>query len=88
MAPAGAQWELLEGVARETGAILSLSRCGRGILTRPLDGHSGPAGAFHALLPAAARRQSWLLKACEGLIDFADTYVGAGRASDGNRMRP
>src|ERR1035437_3914642 len=31
----GAQWELPGAVARETGAILSLSRCGRGILTPP-----------------------------------------------------
>src|SRR5664280_2773367 len=39
----GVQWELPGAVERETGAILSLSGCGRGILTPPCRGAMGIA---------------------------------------------
>src|ERR1035437_4023382 len=46
----GVQWDLPRAVARETGAILSLSRCSRGILTPPRRRAFWPGGG-----PSCAR---------------------------------
>src|ERR1035437_4785771 len=56
----GAQWELPGAVERETGAILSLSGCGRGILTPPRRRAFWPDGGPSCTLPD--RREAAVLQ--------------------------
>ena len=56
----GAQWELPGAVERETGAILSLSGCGRGISTPPRRRSFWPDGGPSCTLPD--RREAAVLQ--------------------------
>src|SRR5664280_2779919 len=56
----GVQWELPGAVERETGAILSLSGCGRGILTPPRRRAFWPDGGPSCTLPD--RREAAVLQ--------------------------